>query len=88
MADGDFPNRYGARVTVRSRSSGKFTSQVEDVRGTPGRPISAREALGKFYDCTLPVLRDDAPERLVEAIEQLHRAEDLAALTSALRSVR
>jgi len=42
----------------------------------------------KFYDCTLPVLRDDVPERLDEAVEQLHCAEDLAALTSALRSVR
>lgn len=88
MADSDFPNRYGARITVRSRPSGKFTAEVEDVRGTPGRPFSASEVLRKFYDCAQPVLRDDAPERLVEAVDQLHRAEDLAALTRALRSVR
>jgi 2-methylcitrate dehydratase PrpD len=88
MVDGDFPNRYGARVTVTNRSSDRFTAEVEDVRGTPGRPFSEGEALRKFYDCTAPVLRDDAPERLAGAVDQLDRAKDLAALTSALRSVR
>ena len=88
MADGDFPNRFGARVTVRTRSNDRFTAGVENVRGTSGRPFSEGEVLRKFYDCTLPALRDDVPERLAEAVEQLHRAEDLAALTSALRSVR
>jgi 2-methylcitrate dehydratase PrpD len=88
MADGDFPNRYGARVTVTTGSNDRLTAEVDDVRGTPGRPFSEGEALAKFYDCTLPVLRDDAPERLAEAVDQLHRAENLAALTSALRCVR
>jgi 2-methylcitrate dehydratase PrpD len=88
MADGDFPNRYGARVTVTTRSNDRVTAEVEDVRGTPGRPFSEGEALRKFYDCAAPVLCDAAPERLAEAVDQLHRAQDLAALTSALRSVR
>jgi len=78
MADGDFSNRYGARVTVTNRSNDRFTAEVEDVRGTPGRPFSEGEALCKFYDCTAPVLRDDAPERLAGAVDQMHRAEDLA----------
>lgn len=50
------------------------------------RPLAALAC--KFYDCALPALRDDAPERLAEAVDQLLRAEDLAALTSALHSVR
>jgi 2-methylcitrate dehydratase PrpD len=88
MADGDFPNRYGGRVTVTTLSNDRFTAEVEDVRGTPGRPFSEGEAFRKFYDCAAPVLRDGAPERLAEAVDQLDCAEDLAALTSALRSVR
>jgi len=88
MADGDFPNRYGARVTVTTRCNDRFTAEVKDVRGTPERPFSKDEALRKFYDCALPVLCDDAPERLAEAVEHLERVRNLAALTSALRCVR
>jgi 2-methylcitrate dehydratase PrpD len=88
MADGDFPDRYGARVTVTTHCNDRFTAEVKDVRGTPERPFSKDEALRKFYDCALPVLRDDAPERLAEAVEHLERVRNLASLTSALRCVR
>jgi 2-methylcitrate dehydratase PrpD len=88
MADGDFPNRFGARITVTTCCNDRFTAEVENVRGTPGRPLTEGEVVRKFYDCTQPVLGEDVPERLTEAVEQLHRAEDLAALSSALRSVR
>jgi hypothetical protein len=73
---------------VTTRCNDRFTAEVENVRGTPARPLTEGEALRKFYDCTLPVLGNDAPLRLAEAVEQLHRAEDLAVLTSALRSAR
>ena len=88
MADGDFPNRYGARLTVTTRSNERLCAEVDDVRGTPGRPFAEGEVLRKFYDCTRPVLQDEAPQRVATAVDQLDRAADLAALTSALRCVR
>jgi len=87
MADGDFPNRYAARLKVTTHANATFPAAVDDVRGTPGRPLAPDEVLGKFYDCTRPVLKDEAPQRLAAAVEGLERATDLAALTSALRSV-
>jgi 2-methylcitrate dehydratase PrpD len=43
MADGDFPNRYGARLTVTTQSREKLSVEVDDVRGTPARPFAPGE---------------------------------------------
>jgi 2-methylcitrate dehydratase PrpD len=88
MADGDFPNRYGARLIVTTRSKERLSAEVEDVRGTAGRPLADGEVLGKFFDCTRRALQDEAPERVVAAVSELGSAPDLAALTTALRCVR
>lgn len=88
MTDGVFPNRYGARLTVTTRSNDKLSAEVADVRGTPGRPFAQGELPAKFYDCARRVLQGDAPERLAAAVDRLDRAPDLTALTAALRCVR
>jgi 2-methylcitrate dehydratase PrpD len=88
MADGDFPNRYGARLTVTTRSKEMLSIEVDDVRGTPRRPFTRGELLLKYYDCARGVLQGDAPERLAAAVDQLDHAPDLAALTATLRCLR
>jgi 2-methylcitrate dehydratase PrpD len=88
MADGDFPNRYGARLTVTTRSGEKLPAEIADVRGTAGRPLADAEVLAKFTDCAHRALREGAPERVVAAVNGLDRAPDLAALSAALRCVR
>lgn len=88
MADGDFPNRYGARLTVTTRSGAKLSAEVDDVRGTPSRPLTEDEVLDKFFDCASRAFRDRSPERVVMAVRELDRAPNLTALTAALRSVR
>jgi 2-methylcitrate dehydratase PrpD len=88
MKDGDFPNRYGARLTVTRRSGEKLSAEVEDVRGTVGRPLAEGEMLGKFLDCARLALQVGAPERVLAAVHELDRAPNLAALTGALRCVR
>ena len=88
MADGDFPRRYGARLNVATRSGGRLSAEVDDVRGTLGRPFADGEVLGKFLDCARRALRNGAPDRIVEAVHDLDRAPDLAALAAALRCVR
>jgi 2-methylcitrate dehydratase PrpD len=88
MPDGDFPRRYGARLTVTTRSNDKLSAEVPDVRGTPGRPFAPSELSAKFYDCARRMLQRDAPEQLAMAVDVLDDAPDLAALTRALRCVR
>ena len=88
MADGDFPNRYGARLTVTTQSNEKLSAEVADVRGTPGRPFAPGELSAKFHDCARRVLQGDAPEQLAAAVGGLDHAPDLAALSRALRCVR
>jgi 2-methylcitrate dehydratase PrpD len=88
MADADYPNRYGARLTVTTHSGAKLSAEVADVRGTPARPLPKEEVRGKFFGCASRALRDGAPERVAAAVDELDRASDLAALTGSLRSVR
>jgi 2-methylcitrate dehydratase PrpD len=88
MADGDFPNRYGARLTVTTRSHERLCAEAADVRGTPGRPFAQGELPSKFYDCARRMLRGDAPERLAAAVDRLDSAADLTTLTGALRCVQ
>lgn len=87
MADGDFPNRYGARLTVTTHARQKLIAQVDDVRGTAGRPLAEGEALGKFLACARRALTGDAPEQVVMAVRGLRHARDVTALSAALRSV-
>jgi 2-methylcitrate dehydratase PrpD len=88
MPDGDFPRRYGARLTVTTRSNEKLSAEVADVRGTPGRPFAPGELSDKFYDCARRMLQEGAPEQLAAAVDALGDAPDLAALACALRRVR
>ncbi len=88
MADGDFPNRYGARITVTTRAGERLCAELADVRGTPGRPLAPGELTAKFYDCARLALQGEAPERLAAAVDELERAPDLTELTAALRCVR
>src|SRR4029453_19396819 len=60
MADGDFPNRYGARVTVTTLSNQRLSTEVADVRGSPGRPFAQGELPAKFYDSARRMLQGDA----------------------------
>ena len=71
MVDGDFPNRYGARLTVTTRSNERLSAEVADVRGTPERPFAQGELPAKFYDCARRVLQGDAPERLAAAVDRV-----------------
>ena len=75
------------RLKVTTHANATFSAAVDDVRGTPGRPLAQGEVLAKFYDCVRPVLKHEAPARLAAAVAGLERATNLAALTSALRSV-
>jgi 2-methylcitrate dehydratase PrpD len=88
MADGDFPNRYSARLTVITRSGARLSAEVEDVKGTLGRPFADGEVRGKFLDCASRALESGGPERVIAAVEGLDRAADLTSLTGALRLVR
>jgi 2-methylcitrate dehydratase PrpD len=88
MVDADFPNRYGARLTVTTRSGDKLAAEVTDVRGTIGRPLADSEVRDKFLDCASRVLGDGAPDKVMAAVRELDRSPNLAALASALRCVR
>jgi len=88
MPDGDFPKRYGARLTVTTQSNEKLSAEVADVRGTPGRPFALGELSDKFHDCARRMLQGDAPERLAAAVGGLDHAPDLGSLSRSLRCVR
>ena len=88
MADGDFPNRYGARLIVTTRSNERLSAEVEDVRARPdGRLRTARCSASSS---TVPAVRcrTRRPSGSWRLSASSDSAPDLAALTTALRCVR
>ena len=61
---------------------------LDDVRGSPRRPLSRSEIHMKFRESAGRVIAAGAVERVFEAVQGLDRTAELAALTAALRRFR
>jgi 2-methylcitrate dehydratase PrpD len=88
MADSGFPQRYPARVCIRTRDGRMHEAEVQDVLGSPRRAFSAEQVRAKFRRNAARTLRDEAVEAVEDAVRCLQDASDLAPLTRALRAVR
>lgn len=87
MAAHRFPERFEAAIEVTLANGLVRTARVDDVRGTPRRPISQDAVLEKFRANAGRALSKDAAALVEESILVVDRAADLHALTGALRSV-
>lgn len=88
MADGGFPERYRARITVTTAAGETLTSDVDDVLGGPRRPLERRLIHDKLRDNAARALEDGAVEAVFRAVMELDEAPSCDALTNALRGVR
>ncbi|MGI9336798.1 MAG: MmgE/PrpD family protein [Gammaproteobacteria bacterium] len=87
MPDSGFPDRYPARLQVRTRKGALHEAEVMDVHGARQRPFSNEDVYAKFRRNAARTLDDRSVERVIGAIEALDRAADLTTLARALRSV-
>lgn len=78
-------NLKGGVVIVETRSKGRIEKHVPCALGHPSRPISYSRLCDKFRDCckhaAKPISSGNV-ERLIDLIDTLERADDVAHLTS------
>lgn len=87
MPDSGFPDRYPARLRVRTREGQTHETEVMDVHGSRQRPFSDDDVYAKFRRNAARILDDQSVERVIGAIEPLDHAADLTTLAGALRSL-
>ena len=63
-----------APVTITMKNGRKFSKLVETVRGHPANPIG-RELVGKYRLCASRVLKGEALERSIIALEGLDKLD-------------
>ena len=82
-----FPSRFPGILEVHLKDGRTLTASVEDVKGSPRRPLSAAELQTKFEANAKRRLKADAVARVPELVDELDRADTLGPLSEALRSV-
>ncbi|NQW10969.1 MAG: MmgE/PrpD family protein [Alphaproteobacteria bacterium] len=87
MAVHRFPERFEAAIEVTLTDGSTRSARVDDVRGTPGRPVSQDAVLAKFRANAARALSEDAATLVEESVRAIDRATDLHSLTMAVRSV-
>ena len=69
----DEASRRKAPVTISMKDGRKLTKIVEQVRGSPGNPMTRDELLGKYHGCASRVLNGERAERSIAALENLEK---------------
>lgn len=82
----DAAARRRAPVTIMMKDGRKFTQQVDNVRGSPGNPMTRDELLGKYRDCASRVLKGERLERSIAALENLETLATAKELIDTLTS--
>lgn len=86
MADHRFPQRFEAAIEARLTDGSVRRARVDDVRGTPGRPVPAAEVQAKFEANAGRVFEPAAVAAVRDAVLDLDRDRPVAALSRALRT--
>jgi len=87
MADGGFPERFRARVTVTTAAGETLACEVDDMLGGPRRPLPRSAIHDKFRSNAARALEAGAAEAVFEAVARMDSAASCRALTDALRRV-
>jgi 2-methylcitrate dehydratase PrpD len=88
LPDARFPERFEAEIVCETRRGATETVRIDDVYGNHTRPPGADAILAKFRTNAARSLEPDAIASVERAAEGLTAAQDLAALTQALRQLK
>lgn len=81
----EFPKRFPGSLEVSVTSGQTLSASVADVRGSPGRPLTAEEIRHKFETNALRRLRSQAVATVVAEVDRLERTANLKLLSEALQ---
>ncbi len=71
-------------VSITMKDGRKFSKRVEDVRGSPGNPMTREELLEKYRGCASRVFKSERLEQSIAALESLENLPTATALIDTL----
>ena len=77
-----------ARVSVTLKNKRRHSALIVHFKGTPGNPMSQSEVEDKARKLTRTLLAPRKLDRLVEAVNQLEKIDDVSSIGALLRSAR
>jgi 2-methylcitrate dehydratase PrpD len=80
----DPSSRRKAPVTITMKDGQTFSRQVDNVRGSPGNPITRDELVDKYRGCASRVLKGDGLERSIASLETLETIPSVNTLVDEL----
>ena len=80
-----FPALKKAGVVIHTNDKHHFSCEVEYPLGDYREPMDAQTLFAKFNSMVLPLTGQDRRNRIVDAIENLEKLEDIATLANLLR---
>jgi len=76
---------YGARVSLETAAGDQYTAEERRAPGSPSNPLPGARWEAKFADCVMPVLGEEAPDKLLRILDGLLDADSVAPLCAATR---
>ena len=86
LEDSRFPARFDARIRCRTTGGAEHVIRIDDVYGNASRPPSDEDILAKFRANLGRSATPAETAAILEAILALPKADDLSALSAALRA--
>lgn len=81
-AERDYPNRWGALVTVNMENGETYQHRVRSLRGSPDQPMSRDDLREKFRTLVVGKLSPSRAERLLEQVENVEALDDVTPIAS------
>ncbi len=73
------------KVSIRLRSGGVFTKQIDLARGHPSNPMSFEDVAGKFRDCAAHSRSAGQIKKIIQSIKGLETVQDMRTVTAMLK---
>jgi 2-methylcitrate dehydratase PrpD len=68
---------YGARVSVETKESETYTTEMHEAPGSPSNPISDTRLRSKFFECVETQFASNQAEEIAECIDSLESPQSL-----------
>lgn len=83
--EGEFPRKWQATATLRTKDGKSFSARIEYPKGDPENPLSWDELIRKFEGLASPVFDSEHLDRIVERTRALERIGDIGSFAAILQ---
>lgn len=73
----EFPKKWPAKVTIKSKDGQTFFAEVEYPKGDPENPLNWCDVIAKFNDLTSSVFTENQREIIIDKVKKLEQEESI-----------